>query len=78
MKLCVFVVLLAQFCFGDDPGNIHEYDTTRNGWYIGSSNQPIMVNLRQQTYTVVPQRYYNFVNQTLRQQPSGICYREIP
>lgn len=81
MKLIVLVLFLVHFCLCQNVepnGNIHEYDTTRNGWYIGSPDQPIMVPIRQHRYFGVPDRYHNFVNQTLSKQPSGVCHREIP
>lgn len=88
MKLCIFAVVLAHFCFADVPhdtnhgpennGEFYEYDTTRNGWYIGSRTDPIMVTLRRHRYHDIPDRYYDFANRTFIRQPTGVCSKEIP
>lgn len=59
-------------------GAFYEYDTTKNGWYIGSPTSPIMVNLRRHHYQGIPDRYYDFANRTFARQPSGVCTKEIP
>lgn len=82
MKLLIFVVVLVHSCVADDVvvhnGEFYEYDTTRNGWYIGAPTNPIMVNLRQQRYHGIPDKYYDFANRTFARQPTGICTKEVP
>lgn len=84
MKLCIFVVILAHFCLADvqhvpvNNGEFYEYDTTRNGWYIGTQTDPIMVTLRRHRYHDIPDRYYDFANRTFTRQPTGVCSKEIP
>lgn len=89
MKSIIFVVLLAHLCLANvvhdtssagpaHNGEFYEYDTTRNGWYIGTPTGPIMVNLRRHQYQGIPDRYYDFANRTFARQPSGVCTKEIP
>lgn len=78
------MVGLVHFCSANSEynasstGAFYEYDTTRNGWYLGSTSTPIMVNLREHHYHGVPDRYHDFVNRTLARQPNGVCQKEIP
>lgn len=85
-------MVLVNFCLADVPhdanhgpllnnGEFYEYDTTRNGWYIGSRldrSDPIMVTLRRHKYHDIPDRYYDFANRTFTRQPTGVCSKEIP
>lgn len=84
MKLCALVVLLAHFSLVVVAQNLvssgpyYEYDTNRNGWYIGSPSHPISVSLNRPQNNDVPSIYRGFVNRTLARQSSGVCQKEVP
>lgn len=85
MKLSVLlVVLLAHICFAQNYSNLElfdqnfEYDTNRNGWFIGSPANPITLNNGPPKTNTVPEIYRDFVNRTLAKQPTGVCQKEVP
>lgn len=76
MQLCITILLLAKFVFADESIPYYEYDAEKNGWHAVPSWHPDMV-LQRPLYHNIPEKYQEFVNQTLIRKPSGVCQKEV-
>lgn len=77
MQFYIIVLLLVKFVFADESIPYYEYDAEKNGWHAVPSSHPSMV-LQRPLYYNIPEKYQDFVNQTLTRKPSGICQKEVP
>lgn len=77
MHSCILILLLAKFVFAEESIPYYEYDAEKNGWHAVPSTHPNVV-VQRPLYYNVPEKYQDFLNQTLTRKPSGICQKEVP
>lgn len=77
MQLYLLILILVQLVLADESIPYYEYDAEKNGWHAVPSSHPNVV-LQRPLYYNVPEKYQDFVNQTLLRKPNGVCQKEVP